>query len=290
MTAVTATDTIAATLDRAADRLRRAGITQARSEARLLVGAALGIGRDAVFGHPERRLAPSELARVGNVLRRRAAREPVAHILGTREFWSLDFTVTADTLVPRPDSETLIEAALEVLPRRDGRWRMLDLGTGGGCLLLALLHERPYATGLGIDTCAKALEVAKGNADALGLAGRADFQIGDWARGLDGTFDVIVANPPYIPEDEIYVLAPEVAQYEPKLALSGGADGLQCYRDMAPDLVGRLVPGGTVIIEIGVGQADAVAALLARHGLAESARRKDLAGRNRCILAKEEKN
>lgn len=278
--------TIAATLDSAADRLRRAGITQARSEARLLMGAALGIGRDAVFGHPERRLAPGELMLLGNVLRRRCAREPVAHILGNREFWSLDFTVTADTLVPRPDSETLIEAALEVLPKRDGAYRLLDLGTGGGCLLLALLHERPNATGLGIDKCAKALDVAYGNADALGLAGRAEFQIGDWARGLDGTFDVIVANPPYIPEDEIYALAPEVAQYEPKLALSGGADGLQCYREMVPDLLRCLVPGGTAVIEVGCGQAWAVAAILARHGLTEHARRKDLGGQNRCILAK----
>lgn len=278
--------TIAATLDSAADRLRRAGITQARSEARLLMGAALGIGRDAVFGHPERRLAPGELMLLGNVLRRRCAREPVAHILGNREFWSLDFTVTADTLVPRPDSETLIEAALEVLPKRDGAYRLLDLGTGGGCLLLALLHERPNATGLGIDKCAKALDVAYGNADALGLAGRAEFQIGDWARGLDGTFDVIVANPPYIPEDEIYALAPEVAKYEPKLALSGGADGLQCYREMVPDLLRCLVPGGTAVIEVGCGQAWAVAAILARHGLTEHARRKDLGGQNRCILAK----
>lgn len=278
--------TIAATLDSAADRLRRAGITQARSEARLLMGAALGIGRDAVFGHPERRLAPGELMLLGNVLRRRCAREPVAHILGNREFWSLDFTVTADTLVPRPDSETLIEAALEVLPKRDGAYRLLDLGTGGGCLLLALLHERPNATGLGIDKCAKALDVAYGNADALGLAGRAEFQIGDWARGLDGTFDVIIANPPYIPEDEIYALAPEVAKYEPKLALSGGADGLQCYREMVPDLLRCLVPGGTAVIEVGCDQAWAVAAILARHGLTEHARRKDLGGQNRCILAK----
>ncbi|MEE8516539.1 MAG: peptide chain release factor N(5)-glutamine methyltransferase [Alphaproteobacteria bacterium] len=286
MTTVAAAATIAVTLDRAAEQLRRAGIDRARSEARLLMAAALGIGRDAVFGHPERPLAPGELARVGHVLSRRAAREPVAHILGAREFWSLDFTVTADTLVPRPDSETLIEAALEVLPKWDGPYRILDLGTGGGCLLLALLHERPNATGLGIDKCAKALEVAKGNADALGLAGRAEFQIGDWARGLDGTFDVIVANPPYIPEDEIGALAPEVAQYEPKLALSGGADGLQCYRRMALDLMDRLVPGGTLVIEVGCGQATAVAAILARHGLTERARCKDLGGQNRCILAK----
>ncbi len=289
-TIATATATIATTLDHAAERLRRAGICHARAEARLLIGAALGIGRDAVFGHPERQLAPGELMLLGDVLGRRCAREPVAHILGAREFWSLDFTVTADTLVPRPDSETLIEAALEVLPKPDGRYRILDLGTGGGCLLLALLHERHNATGLGIDKSAMALEVAKANAQALGLAGRAEFHIGDWVRGLDGSFDVIVANPPYIPEDEIGALAPEVAQYEPKLALSGGPDGLQCYREMVPGLLRRLVPGGTLVIEIGFGQATAVATILARHGLVESARRKDLGGQNRCIIAKAVKN
>lgn len=286
----TATATIADALDQASDRLRQAGIDRARAEARLLLGAVLGIGRDALFGHPERPLARSELARVDNALRRRAAREPVAHILGTREFWSLDFAVTADTLVPRPESETLVEAALEALTDRDGAYRILDLGTGGGCLLLALLHERPDATGLGIDKSAKALAVAKQNADAQGLAGRAAFRLGDWARGLDGAFDMIISNPPYIPEDAIHALAPEVAKYEPHLALSGGADGLRCYREMAPDLMRLLVPGGAIVLEVGDGQADAVAAILARHGLAERALRKDLAGRTRCILAKTKKN
>lgn len=286
----TATATIADALDQASDRLRQAGIDRARAEARLLLGAVLGIGRDALFGHPERPLARSELARVDNALRRRAAREPVAHILGTREFWSLDFAVTADTLVPRPESETLVEAALEALTDRDGAYRILDLGTGGGCLLLALLHERPDATGLGIDKSAKALAVAKQNADAQGLAGRAAFRLGDWARGLDGAFDMIISNPPYIPEDAIHALAPEVAKYEPHLALSGGTDGLRCYREMAPDLMRLLVPGGAIVLEVGDGQADAVAAILARHGLAERALRKDLAGRTRCILAKTKKN
>jgi release factor glutamine methyltransferase len=209
----------------------------------------------------------------------------MAHILGRREFWSLDFAVTSDTLTPRPDSETLVAAVLDIVAGRDRPLGILDLGTGTGCLLLALLHELPNATGVGVDRSAAALAVALGNAQALGLAPRVQFHEGDWGEGLTGRFDVVISNPPYIVSADVPNLSPEV-RHEPRLALDGGADGLDAYRALAPH-VGRLLePAGVAVLEIGEGQAPAVEEILRTAGLKPVDRRRDLAGIERCIVAR----
>ena len=208
----------------------------------------------------------------------------MSHILGRREFWSLEFRVDGSVLDPRPDSETLVEAGLAALARRDRPWRLLDLGTGSGCLLLALLSELPAATGLGIDRSPAALRIAADNADRLGLAARARFACGDWGAGVAGEFDLILCNPPYIPSDAIAGLAPEVALYEPRLALDGGPDGLACYRRLAPQLGPLAASGGTILLELGDGQADAVAGLMAGVGLVVGGLEHDLVGCVRAIL------
>ena len=233
---------------------------------------------------PERPLAPDAAARLELLVARRAARAPMAQILGRREFWSLDFTVTADTLTPRPESEEIVAAVLEALPARDAPLRILDLGCGTGCLLLAILSERPRATGLGIDISAPALDVAGRNAAALGFADRAVFAIGDWGASLSGTFDAIVSNPPYIASGEIAALAPEVARYEPRLALDGGVDGLDAYRRLAPDVERLIAASGVVALEVGAGQADDVSAIMGAAGLAFGGGRSDLAGHRRCVV------
>ncbi|MTJ81553.1 MAG: peptide chain release factor N(5)-glutamine methyltransferase [Telmatospirillum sp.] len=282
---MTGVRTLGEVLVRLTGQLRDAGIPSARLDARLLLAHGLSISTTAVFSHPERVLDDAELDRVTGLARRRAAREPVSHILGRREFWSLSFRVTADTLDPRPDTETLVEAVLDRIPDRDRPLRLLDLGTGTGCILLALLSELPRASGLGIDRSPAALEVAAGNADALGLAGRARFQTGDWGRGLEPDFDIIVSNPPYIPDGDIDGLEAEVARFEPRSALAGGTDGLDCYRALAPDLARLLVRGGTAALEVGAGQSRDVGEILSGAGLGIFAIRRDLAGVERCVVA-----
>lgn len=268
----------------AAVRLGAAGIDSAHYDARLLVSEVLGVEmrRLPSFHHAE--LNGAEAARLAALLERRAAREPMSHILGRRGFWTLDFEVTADTLDPRPDTETLVEAVLGMVGDRARPLRLLDLGTGTGCILLSLLSELGHATGLGIDASPGALAVARRNAVALGLDSRAEFRRGDWCEGVAESFDVIVSNPPYIPEAEIDGLEPEVARYEPRSALAGGADGLDCYRVLAPQVARRLAPGGTCAFEVGAGQAGEVAGLLAAAGLPGAAVRRDLGGIERCVI------
>ena len=277
--------TIGGELDRAAGRLKSAGIPGPRSEARLLMGYALGLNRETVFGHADRPLTPADTKRFESAIHRRVSREPAARILGNAEFWSLPFQVTAATLIPRPETETVIEAALEVVGGRERAIDILDLGTGTGCLVLALLSELANARGLGVDASAEALEVAAANASALGLSDRARFCLGDWAIGLRQRFDLIVANPPYIRADEIGGLEPEVARFEPSLALSGGADGLECYRALAADIRRVMAPGARIVLEIGEGQGDGVGAILGAHGLKVTGRRADLSGIPRCLVA-----
>jgi release factor glutamine methyltransferase len=273
--------TVAEHLARTARRLAGAGIEDARREARLLVEAALDIDAAAVVGHPERSVVAGDVARLDAMAARRAARVPMSQVLGRREFWSLDFAVTADTLAPRPDSETLVEAALE--HGRDGA-RVLDLGTGTGCLLLALLASWPGARGVGVDRSPAALAVARLNAERLGLAARTRLLVGDWCASLSGRFDVIVANPPYICSSEIAGLEPEVAHHEPRLALDGGADGLDAYHTLLPQIGERLVGNGIAVLEHGAGQGELVAALAQQNGLIVQARRADLSGRLRCLV------
>ena len=273
-----------ATLDAAADSLRAAGLENPLGEARLLLGAALGVGREALLGASDKPLENGQRRRFEALIGRRAAREPAAYILGEREFWSLPFKVNGDTLIPRPDSESLIEAALDFIDDREAPHRLLDFGTGSGCLLLALLSELPNAGGVGVDISAGALAVARANAVRLGLAARARFLCGDWGGGLRGRFDLIVANPPYIEDREMAALSPEISRYEPASALSGGADGMACYHALAPDLARLLAPGGVAVIETAAGRADALVAIMAGQGLAEKGRWRDLAGHDRCIL------
>jgi release factor glutamine methyltransferase len=268
----------------AALRLGAAGISDARREARLLLAAALGWDAARVLGFPEAEMTAAARRRLEELIARRSAREPVSRILGYREFWSLPFELSADTLDPRPDSETLIESALAAVAERERVCRVLDFGTGSGCLLLALLSELPNALGTGVDLSEGALQTARRNAAALGLGGRAQFLRGNWSDGLWGHWDVILANPPYIPSDALQSLMPEVARYEPRLALDGGTDGLEAYRALGPQIARLLAPAGIAAVEVGAGQALAVAAIMRGAGLVLRALRHDLSGVDRCLV------
>ena len=213
-------------------------------------------------------------------LQKRAARVPVSHITGTREFYGRVFQVTRDVLDPRPDTETLIEIAL-----RHPFRRVLDLGTGSGCILLSLLAERPGSSGTGTDISTTALSVARANAEALGLAGRASFIASNWFAATDGRFDLIVSNPPYIAASEMAALDPEVRDYEPRIALTPGGDGLDAYRAISAGLAAHLTPDGRVLLEIGPTQAGAVGQILASAGLTVVAVHPDLDGRDRVVEA-----
>jgi len=268
----------------AAERLGAAGIEEPRREARLLLALALGIDSARVFASPDRELGPYDSERFESRLRRRIAREPYSRIAGKREFWSLEFTLSPDTLDPRPDSETLIEAALEFLPDRNAALSVVDFGTGSGALLLALLSELPNACGTGIDISPGAVDQARRNAAALGLERRVRFSVASWGDGIMEAVDVILANPPYIPSADVPNLADEVRLFEPLGALDGGADGLDAYRELAPQIGRLLRPGGIALFEIGAGQEADVSAIMAGTGLIPVAQRKDLAGIVRCLV------
>ena len=260
----------------AAARLAAASDTP-RLDAELLMAHALGVSRDDLL---LRRLDGAEPPVFAALVDRRLAHEPVAYITGIRAFWTIDIAVGPGALVPRADSETLIEAAVDHFAGRAPA-TILDLGTGPGTLLLAALDQWPQATGLGVDRSIEALAMARANADRLGLGARARLVDGDWAAGIESRFDLILANPPYVGLDE--ALPPEVREHEPADALFAGADGLDAYRAIVPDLPRLIAPGGVVILEIGHMQADAVAALVEAAGLAPALRR-DLAGRPRAII------
>lgn len=280
--------TVGEILASAAACLRSAGIESARREARVLVAHGSGLGHAVLFGYPERTLPPDKIRDIDALIRRRTAGEPLSRIVGRREFWSLDFHLSPHTLDPRPDSETLVEAVLELLPDRDRPLRILDLGTGSGCLLLALLSELPQAFGIGVDASAGACVTAAKNARALKLAGRAAFVVADWATACSGGFDVVVSNPPYVLSSEIPRLAAEVREYDPHAALCGGEDGLAAYRAIVRDLPRLLRSEGFVAFEIGAGQHSGVAALLGEAGIPVVAVRRDLAGIERCLIARPE--
>lgn len=268
-----------------AARLADAGIEDARSEAWLLAAAATRAERPALIAGAIATLSAEQETRLESLVRRRERREPIAYILGEKEFWSLRFEVDPAVLIPRPETETVVEAALAQLPRCTAALRILDLGTGSGCLLLALLSELPRAVGLGVDHSPAALAVAQGNAERLGLGPRAEFRQGRWGEGLQGRFDLVVSNPPYVTEAEWDRLQPEIRCFEPKAALVAGADGLAAYRELAPDCARLLAPDGALALEIGFDQGDAVASILERHGLHVTRRYRDLAGIERCVIA-----
>lgn len=273
-------------LAQTAAQLQQAGIERARAEARLLAGAALNLSLEKIIAEDARLLRADELQALAALAARRVRREPMAQILGRREFYGRPFRVSRDVLTPRPDSETLIEAVLAQVADRAVPLRLLELGVGSGCLLLTLLAELPQADGLGVDISPAALAVARQNAVALGVAGRCRLVEGDWSAAVAGPFDIVVSNPPYIPAGDIAGLEPEVVQYEPRLALDGGPDGLAFYRRLAADLPRLLAPGGLVAVEIGQGQGGEVGRLFRDAGLALLPARADLAGIERCILAR----
>jgi release factor glutamine methyltransferase len=271
---------------RIAARLAAAGIEDARAEAWLLLATATGRKRAELMAGAGGLPDGQQAARLEELVRRRAAREPIAYILGEKEFWSLTLEVGPAVLIPRPETETVVEAVLREIAERTAALRVLDLGTGSGCLLLALLSELPNATGLGIDASAAALALAERNATRLGLAARAAFRRGRWGEGLAERFDVIVGNPPYVAEPEWSGLQPEIRDFEPKAALVAGPDGLAAYRALAPDCARLLASGGLCALEIGCGQGDAVAEILSDHALRVVARHPDLTGIERCLVGR----
>jgi len=285
---------LAEALRKIGSRLAPAGIAEPRREARLLLAAATGLSPAELVAEPKRPLDEAAEGRLAELARRRESREPLSRILGRREFWSLSFALGPETLDPRPDSETLIEAALAWLGPRRGRaegptLKILDLGTGTGCLLLALLSELPRAEGLGIDAQPGAVAVARANAETLGLGARARFRIGDWGQGIGQRFDIILCNPPYVPAAEIDRLEPEVARFDPWLALSGGSDGLDSYRALALQLPDLLAEEGRAFIELGFGQVAAATRLFEAGGLQAVDCRSDLAGIPRCLVLGQQK-
>lgn len=267
--------------------LQSAGIESAILDARLLMMQACACTLTDLVMSPERVLTPDELAMFEKLLARRFEREPMSHILGTREFWGLPFEVSKNVLDPRPDSETIIEAVLAHRPQVIDPIEILDLGTGSGCLLVSLLSEYKWAQGTGVDISPDALEVAKRNAHKLVLDERAKLVQSDWCEKLVGTFDVIVSNPPYISETEFTGLSAEVTEHEPKQALLAGPDGLDCYRALIPQLPRVMKQGALVVLEIGFAQAADVSQLLESSGFRVLEVRKDLAGHDRCVVAEQ---
>ncbi len=324
---MSAAPSLSALIQKATTQLRAAGVDDPARDARLLIAHALGCDRLALATNSERVLSENETAAIEEIITRREAREPVHRILGCREFWGLPFALNEATLEPRPDSETLIEVALNFfatqpnlpslrapeggaaihLPHAppespsalsgDGLLRfarndksiepfpsrLLDLGTGTGCLLLSLLHEWPDATGLGIDKAPRAIEQATLNAQRLGLDTRAVFRVGDWLDGVEEKFDLILCNPPYIPSREIGALQPEVREYDPTDALDGGIDGLNPYRHLIPLLPRFLSANGVVLFEVGIGQAQDVAAMMEKAAFKTITITDDLGGVPRCV-------
>lgn len=285
-------------LHHATEQLRSAGIDNAATEARILCAALLQLDRISLLTQAERPVNDTEAEQLTLAFNRRAQHEPLARIIGQREFWSLNFGLNAATLVPRPDSETLIETALSLLPQHTVPLRILDMGTGSGCLLLALLHEYPKATGIGIDKAAEAITQATTNAAALGFQSRVEFIVADWnqadflqkigsfphRQNEHDQFDLIISNPPYIARPVIATLTPEVKNYDPIAALDGGVDGLAAYRRLA-DLLSPLSHSKTLtILEIGYDQSASVPALFVEKGHIIAGLRHDLAGNPRCVI------
>ncbi|GLK70808.1 peptide chain release factor N(5)-glutamine methyltransferase [Ancylobacter dichloromethanicus] len=264
-----------------------AGLEAPEREARALLRAGLGLTDLDLVARADMALPAEDAARLRALASRRAAGEPLARLVGRREFWSLDFALSPETLVPRPETETLVEAALALFPERHAALRILDLGTGSGALLAALLGEYPAAVGIGVDLSHGAARQARQNLAALGFGARAAVVVGHWAEALGGGFDLVVSNPPYIPSTDIAALDREVRHHDPHLALDGGPQGLDAYRALAHALPGLLAPGGRAVLELGIGQEDDVAALLAAAGLpADGAARRDLAGIARAIVTR----
>ena len=270
----------------ARDRLKAAGIDQPVLDARVLVEAAASATRTDILTDPYRVLDDEQVSTLDDYVERRIRRQPVSHIVGRKGFWKIMLGVTPDVLTPRPETEMLVGLALQSFEEFKS-FTVLDLGVGSGAILLAILAERPAAKGLGVDVSEEALAVARDNAASLGLEGRAAFLRGDWTAGLgDGTFDLVVSNPPYIASEVIETLEPEVRDHEPRLALDGGPDGLDAYRALASEVLRVLRPGGTFALEIGHDQGPLVEALMQAAGAAEVRVIQDLAGKDRVVTGR----
>ena len=271
-------------------RLQGGTIESAEFDARMLLGAVLGLDLTGMIASANRLLTADESMRLEGFARRRLAGEPVARILGVKEFWGLPLKLSPATLVPRPDTETVVELALEMLraaPHPNQRLRIADIGTGSGAILLALLSELPDADGVGTDISEAALQTAHGNAADLGLGGRAGFVACDHASALSGRFDLIVSNPPYIRSADIAGLSTEVREHDPKAALDGGADGLDAYRALIRQAAKLLAPGGALVVEVGQGQSGDVEGLMTGAGLIrERPAKADLAGIRRAVAGR----
>ncbi|HLJ00423.1 MAG TPA: peptide chain release factor N(5)-glutamine methyltransferase [Bradyrhizobium sp.] len=282
--------TVETTRRRLAERFQKQKLDSAELDARMLTGAILGLDLSGLIAAAGRLMTRDEARRLEDFAQRRLAGEPVARILGTKEFWGLSLQLSAATLVPRPDTETVVEMALDLWrDRRRDRLqpRIADIGTGSGAILLALLSEWPEALGVGTDISPAALQTAAHNAAQLGLAPRATFVLCHYATALRGEFDLIVSNPPYIRSVDISNLAREVRQYDPLAALDGGTDGLAAYRALIPQAASLLTPGGTLIVEVGYGQSQPVTELMAAAGLMpEEPPRADLAGIPRAVAGR----
>ena len=286
ITGLTAGVSIAAARRATAQAFRANGVESPNIDARLLVGHALGLDYTELTVNSERKVTEEEVIAIAALAARRLAHEPVARIVGRKEFWGLDFAVTPETLVPRPETETVIEAALAVIPDRSRPLRIADFGTGTGALLLALLTEFPNATGVATDISLPALAVARANAVHLGLSSRALFVCSDYGAALRAPFYLVVSNPPYITRADIALLDADVRDYDPHAALDGGPSGLDAYRPVATDARRILTPAGTLVVELGAGQAAAVAALMQEVGIVAEPPKADLSGHFRALVGR----
>ncbi|MDX1976022.1 MAG: peptide chain release factor N(5)-glutamine methyltransferase [Rickettsiales bacterium] len=265
-------------------QLQAVRIETASLDARILLEHVLGVSREKLLLMLEEPLSDLHVTLYHSLIEERAKHRPVSQLMGKREFWGMEFKVTPDTLDPRPDSETLIEVVLKRVADRQAPLSILDLGTGTGCLLLSLLSELPNARGVAVDLSPQALAVAQENALAHGLRARTQCVQSRWAEQVTGLFDIIISNPPYIPTADIAALAPEVAQYEPLLALDGGEDGLVCYREIMKAVPDLLAPHGIAVFEIGFGQQTALETIATEHGLTLEMAKQDMQSIVRCML------
>jgi release factor glutamine methyltransferase len=268
------------------ETFERCGIEDPKREALITLSAASGVSPLRLIVAPREPLGPVA-QRVEEFAARRAAGEPLSRIIGKREFWGLELTISPQVLDPRPETETIVEGALRLFSgRHDERLRILDLGVGSGALLCALLREFANARGVGVDISAGATNVALSNIEACGLAQRAEIRIGDWTSGLERPFDLIVSNPPYVRSADVLGLPREVRDFDPSLALDGGSDGLDAYRRLLPESRALLARGGWLVVEVGAGQASDVLAIAKRCGFVDASTDKDLAGLDRVVAAR----
>ena len=271
-------------LNPAKQKLKNSGMEAPFLDAELLLAKVLGKSREFITCWPKHEISDQEQVLFDDFIKRRSRFEPVAKIIGTKEFWSREFIVNSHTLDPRPDSEALIDVVLALFPDKNAEFRVLDLGTGTGCLLLTILAEYPKSQGVGVDIVQSTLDIAILNAKKIGLANRSNFILNDWTKSVEGKFDLIISNPPYIKKSDIETLALEVSIYEPRIALDGGDDGLGCYRCLAPQMMDLLNKCGYAVFEFGKWQHNDVRAIFECAGMRFVSFGNDLSNEPRCVV------